>query len=73
MIYAVLNANGDCIDHIVWDGQTQWQPPEGCTAVADPDRSYVVLESEQPVEEDPLESLTFEQKQALISLLQNDG
>lgn len=42
MIYAILNADGKCINRIVWDGETNWQPPAGCTAVADPDNFYSI-------------------------------
>ena len=73
MDYAVLDAEGNCINRIVWDGNPGWQPPEGCTAVPDPDGNYsvpnVVLEVVEP--EDPLESLSYDQKQALVALLNN--
>ena len=71
MIYAVLNSEGKCINRIKWDGITEWQPPEGCTAVADPDNLHLVFK--EPVAEpdpDPLASLTDEQKAALLALLQ---
>ena len=50
--YAVLNAQGVCINRIVWDGVSDWSPPDGCTAVADPDCLYpLFVESEQQPEE----------------------
>lgn len=42
MIYAILDADGNCINRTVWDGQTDWQPPEGCTAVPDPNGTFVL-------------------------------
>lgn len=76
MIYAILDSEGKCINRTVWDGVSPWSPPEGCTAVADPDNLHPLV---SPVvetvavtveEEDPLASLTLEQKQALVALLQ---
>ena len=43
MIYAILDADGNCINRTVWDGHTDWQPPEGCTAVPDPNRKYQIV------------------------------
>lgn len=75
MTYAVINSDGKCINRVVWDGQTPWSPPEGCTAVYDPDNNYPIYippaPPEPPAPEDPLLSLTQEQKEALIKLLQN--
>lgn len=31
--YSVINSNGVCINHIFWDGQTEWNPPEGCIVI----------------------------------------
>lgn len=31
--YSVINSNGICVNHILWDGQTQWNPPEGCIVI----------------------------------------
>jgi hypothetical protein len=70
--YAILNANGVCINRCLWDGVTAWQPPEGCTAVADPDNLHPIYMEPQPAPEvDPLASLTAEQKAALLALLQS--
>lgn len=72
MQYAILNADGQCINRILWDGESDWQPPEGCTAVADPNNEYPIyrdLESEAP---DLLLSLTDEQKAAILALLKPD-
>lgn len=74
MTYAVLNEEGKCINRVVWDGKSPWSPPEGCTAVYDPDNQYPIYIEPQPEPEtpvDPLASLTQEQKEALINLLQN--
>lgn len=70
MIYAILDSEGKCINRVLWDGQSDWQPPDGCTAVADPDNLYPfhIDRSEQSL--DPLASLTEEQKAALLALLQ---
>jgi len=49
MRYAVLNAEGKCINRVIWDGVTPWSPPEGCQAVPDPDNKYSsVSEEEEP-------------------------
>lgn len=46
--YAILNAEGICINRVLWDGEANWQPPEGCTAVADPDNLYPIHIEPQP-------------------------
>ena len=72
MNYAILDAEGRCINRILWDGETGWQPPAGCTAVADPDNLHQIYTEPQPESPaDPLASLTPEQKAALIALLSN--
>lgn len=69
--YAVLNAEGECINRVIWDGETPWTPPDGCIAVADPDNLHPIKVVDVPSESaDPLASLTDQQKQALIALLQ---
>ena len=76
MIYAILNSEGKCINRVVWDGDTSvWSPPEGCTAVCDDDCCHPIENDRPPVveEPDPLESLTREQKLALIALLQESS
>jgi hypothetical protein len=71
MNYAILNAQGQCINRILWNGESGWQPPEGCTAVADPDNLHPIHQERQPEPEvDPLAALTDEQKAALVALLQ---
>lgn len=40
MQYAVLNAEGQCVNRVLWDGVSPWNPPEGCQAVPDPDGIY---------------------------------
>ena len=71
MIYAILDSEGKCINRIMWDGITEWQPPEGCKAVADPHGLYQIYAEPIPASpEDPLTSLSDEQKQALLALLQ---
>ena len=71
MQYAILNADGVCINRILWDGETDWQPPDGCTAVADPCNLHLIYVEPQPEPDlDPLASLTPEQKAALLALLQ---
>lgn len=44
--YAILNADGVCVNRCLWDGVTEWQPPEGCTAVADPEHLYPIVAEE---------------------------
>lgn len=76
MIYAILDSEGKCINRTVWDGVSDWQPPEGCTAVPDPDglhQIYVEPQPELEPEPDPLASLTPEQKAALVALLQGQN
>lgn len=72
MQYAILNADGQCINRILWDGESDWQPPEGCTAVADPDNLHPIYQEPQPEPEDPLANLTDEQKAAILALLKPD-
>jgi hypothetical protein len=59
MIYAILNSQGKCINRTVWDGKSDWQPPDGCTAIPDPNGNHP-LTSDQPASL-PAE-LTTEQK-----------
>lgn len=71
MQYAILNAEGQCVNRIIWDGKSDWQPPKGCTAVADPDNLHPIYQEPQPeAPVDLLASLTEEQKAALLALLQ---
>jgi hypothetical protein len=71
MEYAILDADNNCINRILWDGESPWQPPEGCTAVADPESTYSIPLPEPQPPADPLASLTDEQKLALIALLKS--
>jgi len=74
MHYAILNSDGRCINRILWDGESDWQPPKGCTAIPDPDNVYsIYVEQQSEVMPDPLASLTDEQKAALLALLQTQG
>ena len=77
MIYAILDSEGKCINRTIWDGVSDWQPPEGCTAVADPDGLYQIyvdpsLESTQepPTAQQKLEAagLTVEELKDLLGL-----
>lgn len=71
MQYAILNSEGHCINRALWDGESDWQPPEGCTALADPDNLHPIYKEPQPKPAvDPLSTLTDEQKAALVALLQ---
>ena len=40
--YAILNSEGRCINITLWDGATEWHPPDGCTAVPDPDHQHQI-------------------------------
>lgn len=71
MVYAILDSEGRCINRILWDGISTWQPPEGCTAVADPDNVHPVYVEPAPEPADPLVALTDEQKAAILALLQS--
>lgn len=74
MQYAILNAEGICINRILWDGESDWQPPKGCTVIADPDNLHPIYVEPQPeAPKDPLASLTPEQKAALVALLQQQN
>lgn len=42
MIYAILDSEGKCLNRIIWDGKSDWRPPEGCTAVVDSDNVYQI-------------------------------
>lgn len=42
MIYAILDLEGKCRNRILWDGESDWQPAEGCTAVVDSDNVYQI-------------------------------
>ncbi len=71
MQYAILNSDGRCINRVLWDGQSDWHPPEGCTAVPDPDNLHpIYVEPQLEPTPDPLATLTDEQKVALLALLQ---
>ena len=37
MDYAVIDSSGLIVNVVVWDGQSEWSPPEGCMAVVIPD------------------------------------
>jgi len=80
--YAIIKDN-KVINTCVWDGVTEWQPPEGSEVVVLPENVGIGYEYNngqfiapapvisQPVEEDPLANLTTEQIQTLIALLNN--
>ena len=46
--YAILNAEGVCVNRILWNGVSDWQPPDGCTAVADPESLHLIYIEPQP-------------------------
>lgn len=74
--YAILK-DGKCINKVLWDGVAEWNPPEGTTAVCDENNEYSIETEEAPntnsilSTEDFISSLTPEQKQALLNLLDN--
>ena len=41
--YAILDSNGRCINRILWDGQSSWQPPKDCTVVEDSNNLYPII------------------------------
>jgi hypothetical protein len=72
MIYAILDSSGRCINRVLWDGESDWQPPEGCTALPDPDNLHpIYMEPRPQAELDPLATLTADQRAALLALLQS--
>ena len=69
--YAIFNAEDICINRVLWDGESDWQPPAGCTVVPDPDNTYPIhVEPKPEAASNPLDSLTAEQREALIAFLQ---
>jgi len=42
IVYAIVDSEGRCINITLWDGVTEWHPPDGCTAVPDPDGQYQI-------------------------------
>ena len=43
MTYAVVNdADSVIVNIVAWDGETEWSPPDGTSAVADPDRQAII-------------------------------
>lgn len=74
--YAILNQEGKCVNRCLWDGVSDWQPPEGHTAIPDPDNQYPIYQEPAPPPvstgntlEEVLSTLTDEQKAALADLL----
>jgi len=41
-MYALVQ-NGEVVNMIVWDGESEWTPPEGLTAIPTPDGSPVAI------------------------------
>jgi hypothetical protein len=70
--YAIIDSEGRCINRTLWDGETEWQPPAGCTAVPDLDGTHSIWQ-EPESDPDPLAALTPEQRTALLALLQQDA
>ena len=68
--YAIINSDGICCNRILWDGVSDWQPPKDCTAIPDPDVLYPIHQEPQSQSTDPLATLTPEQRQALLQILQ---
>ena len=52
--YAILDASGVCINRTLWDGTSNWRPPDGCTAVPDPDNLHPLISQEPPVPTTPI-------------------
>jgi len=42
-VYAILDAEGRCINRVLWDSKAPWQPPKGCIAIEDPDNLYPII------------------------------
>lgn len=40
--YAILNSEGVCVNRVLWDGLSDWQPPDGCSVVLDEDGLYPI-------------------------------
>ena len=76
--YAILNSDGTCVNRCLWDGVSDWQPPEGCTVLPDPDNAYRIVQEPRPEPEpepesdpdfDVLANLTPMQKAAFLALI----
>lgn len=68
--YAILNTEGLCVNRILWDGESDWQPPEGYTAIPDPDNLHPIYQEprlESSV--DLLDSFTPEQIEKILLLI----
>lgn len=64
MEYAILDTTGRCINRMLWDGETEWQPPEGCTAVSDPEGSHQIAPTEEATSNGAPLELVLEEPQA---------
>lgn len=64
--FAVIDGSGRCINRVIWDGVSDWQPPEGCTAVPDNEGLYL-LETQRPVVAAVTEELAANQTQTSAS------
>jgi len=82
MKYIIVDAHGLITNAVEWDGEAEWSPPEGCTAIesedGSPGDSYIdgavvlasVLEPEPAVptfEELVAQATSFEELKALVA------
>lgn len=52
--YVIIDSAGLAESIVVWDGETEWTPPEGCTvALEDSDEGQAALLAAQPEPEEP--------------------
>ena len=82
MKYIILDADGLITNVIEWDGESEWSPPEGCTAIesedGSPGDSYIdgaVIPAPVPVPEPAVptfeelvaQASTFEELKRLVA------
>ena len=69
--YAVVR-DGVVENIIVWDGETEWSPPEGCEVIATPDGCAIgwLVENGVPQRpEEPVQVLGTKEVEALVAAL----
>lgn len=70
--YVIFNENGEAENIVLWDGESEWTPPEGTTIVPEVELDEpVVIESDivAPEEEAPMSLIDIN---ALIALIQSN-
>ena len=55
--YAILDSEGRCINITLWDGKSDWRPPDGCTVVPNESGEYQIQSEDSGVQ--PIDYLGF--------------